>query len=139
MSVLSSLKSFFLSSCHEPPMSSWTLVPKVEASVLKDGSDLNYGIEKFTNPINAHFVQALPFTKELQMSYLVLLSTLISSIKQVELLMPASTGKDKFDATIIIVEGVVGEVQSILPAIAPIVENLVAAFNKTGLFVKKPA
>lgn len=123
-------------------MSSWTLVPKEEASVLKDGSDLNYGIEKFTNPINAHFVQALPSTKELQMNYPVLLSTLISSIKQIEILMPAATGKEKFEAVLILVEGVVSEVGEIrvaatLPAITSIINSLVEELHKVGLFIKK--
>lgn len=71
------------------------------------------------------------------MNYILLISTLISSVKAIESLMPSSAGKDKTLAVITMVEGVVGSVQPMLPAIESLIGTLVAGFNATGLFQKK--
>ena len=71
------------------------------------------------------------------MNYPLLLTTLISSIKAVETLMPSSQGKDKFDAAIVLVEAALGSVQSILPSLQPIATLLVNAFRASGAFAPK--
>jgi hypothetical protein len=68
------------------------------------------------------------------MNYLLLITTLISAIKDIEALMPASAGKDKFDAAIALVQGVVGDVGPTLPALASIATNVVNALRKAGVF-----
>lgn len=73
------------------------------------------------------------------MNYLALISALISAIKSVEMLMPASTGKDKFDAVIATVEGIFGDVTAQLPALTAMVTGIVAAFNAIKQFTHKSA
>lgn len=71
------------------------------------------------------------------MNYFVLISTIISAVKAVEALMPASAGKDKLAAVVSIVEGIVGSVAASLPAVEQLVAVVVAGFNAVGLFKKK--
>lgn len=73
------------------------------------------------------------------MNFILLISTIISSIKSVELLMPSSAGADKLNAVIIMIEGVMGSVAPLLPAITSIIATLVAGFNAVGIFSKKAA
>ena len=70
------------------------------------------------------------------MNYLLLLKTLVAAVKEIESLMPQSAGKDKFDAAIALVEGVVGDVQALLPQLTPIVSLVVAGLNAAGIFKK---
>lgn len=72
------------------------------------------------------------------MNYLLLIQTLIASIHAVEDLMPDSTGKEKFDAAIKLVEAVVGEVQPMIPALTAVATLVVNGLRATGKF-KKPA
>ena len=71
------------------------------------------------------------------MNYLQLIPMLIEIIKAIELAMPQSPGKDKFEAVILAVEGVVGSVQTALPQITPVINALVKSFAIVGLFTKK--
>lgn len=73
------------------------------------------------------------------MNYFLLIETIISAIKSVEALMPASKGEDKLNAVILMVESAIGTIQPMLPAIQGIVGALVAAYNAAGLFTKKAA
>ena len=68
------------------------------------------------------------------MNYLILIKTLIQAIKAVESLMPTSTGKDKFDACIAIVEEVVGDVSPLLASLEIIATNVVTMLRKAGIF-----
>ena len=71
------------------------------------------------------------------MNYILIVQTLVASIKAVEQLMPDSPGKDKFDAAIALVESVAGSVQSVLPALQAIATLVVNALRVTGVFAKK--
>ena len=76
---------------------------------------------------------------DLPMNYILVLQTLVASIKAVEQLMPDSPGKDKFDAAITLVESVAGSVQSVLPALHAIATLVVNALRVAGVFAKKAA
>lgn len=73
------------------------------------------------------------------MNYLLLIQTLISSIKTVEQLMPDSTGKEKFDAAIAIVEGVIGTVTPLIPALLALATTVVNGLRAAGVFKVKAA
>ncbi len=68
------------------------------------------------------------------MNYILLIKTLIAAIKDVETLMPASAGKDKFDTAIAIVESIVGDVSPMLDTLKQIATNVVNALRIAGLF-----
>jgi hypothetical protein len=68
------------------------------------------------------------------MNYVTLLSTLISAIHAVEALMPNSPGKEKFDAAITIVQGVVGDVAPIVPQLMTIATTVVNGLRAVGKF-----
>lgn len=70
------------------------------------------------------------------MNYLLLLQTLTGAIKAVEALMPASAGKDKFDAAIMLVESVVGSVAPMLPQLQAIAALVVTGLHAVGAFTK---
>lgn len=72
------------------------------------------------------------------MNYLVLIQTLIQAIHTVEAMMPTSAGKQKFDAAIAIVEGVVGSVGPMLPQLVSIATMVVNGLRAVGTF-KTPA
>jgi len=71
------------------------------------------------------------------MNYLILIRTLIVAIKTVESLMPDSPGKEKFDAAIAIVEGVVGSVTDKLPVLQSLATDVVNALRLAGVFKAK--
>ena len=74
------------------------------------------------------------------MNYRLLITTLIAAIKTVEALMPASSGKEKFDAAIVMVEGVVGELDGLLPALQAVATTVVNGLRAAGVFARdKPA
>ena len=81
----------------------------------------------------------VPLPKEKTMNFLLLISTVASSVKSIEALMPASPGADKLNAAIALTESIVGTVQPVLPAVEGLVSTLVAGFNAVGLFTKKAA
>lgn len=68
-------------------------------------------------------------------NYVLLISTLLQLIKQIETLMPDSPGVDKLNAVLAAVEGLFGQVQGL----APIVNTFVATLNASGVFGKKAA
>lgn len=70
------------------------------------------------------------------MNYILLLQTLTGAIKAVEALMPASAGKDKFDAAITLVESVLGPVTSIAPQLEAIATLVVNGLHAVGAFTK---
>jgi uncharacterized protein YybS (DUF2232 family) len=71
------------------------------------------------------------------MNYLLLIQTMISSIHAVEQLMPESTGKQKFDAAVTMVEAVVGDVQPMIPALMTVATTIVNGLRATGVFKAK--
>ena len=71
------------------------------------------------------------------MNYLLLIQTLIAAVKSVEKLMPESAGKDKFDAAIVLVEAIIGDVQPLVPVLMDAATLLVKGFRATGAFEKK--
>ena len=71
------------------------------------------------------------------MNYILTIKTLISAIKAVEALMPASKGKEKFDAALALVEAVVGDVTPIIPALQAIAALVVTGLRATGIFAQK--
>ena len=73
------------------------------------------------------------------MNYLLMLRTLISAIKTVEALMPDSPGKEKFDAVLVVVQELVGPVESVTPQLQAIATLLVNGWRATGVFTKKAA
>lgn len=68
------------------------------------------------------------------MNYKLLITTLIGAIKAVETLMPESPGKEKFDVAISMVEGVVGELTDLLPALQLVATTVVAGLKAAGVF-----
>ncbi len=74
------------------------------------------------------------------MNYALLITTAINAVKTVEQLMPDSTGKEKADAAIALVEGILGEVQAILPGLLSLFTTVVNGLRAAGVFkVKTPA
>lgn len=73
------------------------------------------------------------------MNYLILISTLISAIKSIEQLMPTSPGKEKAEAVITLIEGIIGSVSPLLPAIQSLITMIVTGLNASGVFSKKAA
>ena len=74
------------------------------------------------------------------MNYRLSITTLIAAIKTVEALMPASSGKEKFDAAIAMVEGVLGELDGMLPALQAVATTVVSGLRAAGVFGSgKPA
>ena len=73
------------------------------------------------------------------MNYFLLIQTIISAVKSIEALMPASKGEDKLNAVIVMIESVVGTVQPMLPAIQGIITALVSSYHAAGVFTKKAA
>jgi hypothetical protein len=72
------------------------------------------------------------------MNYLLLIQTMISSIHAVEQLMPESTGKQKFDAAVTLVEAVVGDVQPMIPALMTVATTVVNGLRSAGVFKANP-
>ena len=68
------------------------------------------------------------------MNYILVIKTLTASIKAVESLMPESSGKDKFDAAIAMVEAVTGSVQGALTALHAVATIIVTGLRATGVF-----
>ena len=68
------------------------------------------------------------------MNYLLIITTAIQAIKTVEAMMPASAGKDKAEAALAIIEGVVGEVQSIAPQLLALFTVVVNGLRSAGVF-----
>jgi hypothetical protein len=74
------------------------------------------------------------------MNYILLVKTFISAVKSVETLMPDSKGKEKFDAAIALVEGIIGDVQPMLPALEGVATLVVNGLRASGVFkAKAPA
>ena len=73
------------------------------------------------------------------MNYFLMIRTFLSAVKTVEALMPASPGKEKFDAALAIVEGVIGNVESYAPALKMLATLAVTTYRATGSFAAKPA
>lgn len=71
------------------------------------------------------------------MDYVRLVPTIINSVKAIEALMPQSSGKDKLDAAIKMIEEVYGVVSENLPQIIAFITTLVSLFNSIGIFKKK--
>jgi hypothetical protein len=72
------------------------------------------------------------------MNYMLLIQTMISSIHAVEQLMPESTGKQKFDAAVTMVEAVIGDVQPMIPALTMVATTIVNGLRAAGVFNAKP-
>lgn len=71
------------------------------------------------------------------MNYFLLIKTLFAAVKAIEELMPESPSKDKLEAAISIIEGVVGTLDNLAPAVKKLIGNIVEAFNSNGVFKKK--
>jgi len=71
------------------------------------------------------------------MNYFLLIKTLFAAVKSIEELMPESPSKDKLDAAIAIIEGVVGTLDNLAPAVKKLINTIVEAFNANGVFKKK--
>lgn len=71
------------------------------------------------------------------MNYILLISTVITAVKEIEKLMPASAGKDKLDAAIALISGVLDNVQPLIPQITGTISTIVKMLNSTGVFVSK--
>ena len=72
------------------------------------------------------------------MDYITLIRTTVAAIKSVEQLMPTSTGKQKFDTAIALIEEVMGDISPLIPALTGIVTLLVNTFRKTGVLPTPP-
>jgi len=81
----------------------------------------------------------LQLLKEIIMNYLLLVKTAIAAIKTVEALMPESTGKDKADAALAMVEGVLGDITAQTPALLTMFTSVVNLLRSVGLFKAKAA
>ena len=73
------------------------------------------------------------------MNYLILIQTMIAAIHTVEALMPDSPGKDKFNAALAIVEGIIGDVKAQQPALEKLATTVVNALRLLGVFKVKTA
>ena len=71
------------------------------------------------------------------MNYILVINTLIAAVRAVEQLMPDSTGKEKFEAAVTMVEGVVGTITPMIPALSAVATALVTGFRAAGVFAKK--
>jgi len=129
MSALTSIKAAFnvifgktLTSLPEP-----TRVPPMPA------------VQTAKAPLTSNTTEqpALNISKGNTMDYILLVSTLINSIKTIESLMPKSPGTDKFNAVIAMIEAIFGSVAPMLPQLQALATVLVTGFNAVGIFVKK--
>ena len=77
--------------------------------------------------------------KEIQMNYIMLIPTIIDLIKSVEILLPASSGKDKLDAVLTAITALTGEAVNLAPKLTPLISTIVTALNLLGVFSKKAA
>lgn len=71
------------------------------------------------------------------MNYITLIKTVIAAVKSIEALMPQSAGKDKLDAAMAIVEGVMGDVSAIAPALIATISAIVSSLTAAGVFTRK--
>lgn len=69
-------------------------------------------------------------------SYITLINTVIDVVKMIEFLMPSSTGKDKLDAALVMIEKLLGPLTELLPKITAMISLAVSVFNASGLFKK---
>jgi hypothetical protein len=74
----------------------------------------------------------------MNLTILALIPTVFQIIKLIESLMPASTGKEKFDAAVASLEQVYGNLSSMMPVLTPMITGFVAMLNAAGVFHKKP-
>ena len=72
------------------------------------------------------------------MNYIQLVRTAIAAIKTVEALMPDSPGKDKADAALAMIEGVLGDVTAQVPALLVMFTSVVTLLRSIGVFKTKP-
>ena len=75
------------------------------------------------------------FKKEMIMNYLLIVQTFVSLFQTLAGMMPQSTTQEKFEATIVGVQGVVGDVTSLLPALSGLatsVDTAIAAASGGG-------
>lgn len=70
------------------------------------------------------------------MQYILIIRTFLSAVKTVEALMPASKGKEKFDAAMAILEGIIGNVESYAPVLQGLATLAVTTYRATGTFAK---
>jgi predicted butyrate kinase (DUF1464 family) len=83
---------------------------------------------------------SFPCRKGITVNYVLLIKTFIAAVKSIETLMPDSKGKEKFDAAIALVEGVIGDVQPMLPALEAVATMVVNGLRASGVFkAKTPA
>ena len=73
------------------------------------------------------------------MNYILVLQTMVSAIKAVEALMPDSPGKDNFDAALVMVTAIVGDVTPLIPALKMVATLVVNGLRSVGIFGKKAA
>ena len=81
----------------------------------------------------------MPPYKVTQMNYITLIPTIIDLIKSVEILLPASSGKEKLDAVLTAITTLVGEVTDLAPKLTPLISAIVKGLNVLGIFSRKPA
>lgn len=72
------------------------------------------------------------------MNYLALIPTIIDLIKSIEILLPASSGKEKLDAVLSAISILTGQAADAAPKLIPIINTIVTALNVLGVFSKKP-
>lgn len=71
------------------------------------------------------------------MQYIILIQTIIAAVKAIETLLPNSTGKEKLQAVLATVDGIMGDLTTSLPAIEAFITVVVAGLNASGAFKKK--
>ena len=72
-------------------------------------------------------------------NYIQLVRTAIAAIKTVEALMPDSSGKEKADAALAMIEGVLGDVTAQVPALLAMFTSVVTLLRSIGVFKAKAA
>ena len=68
---------------------------------------------------------------------LTLIPVIFNVVKMIEQLMPASAGKEKFDAAIATLTQIYGDISGNMPAITSVVNGAVSLLNLAGIFTKK--
>ena len=73
------------------------------------------------------------------MNYIQLIRTALAAIKSVEALMPDSTGKEKADAALAMIEEIIGDISAHVPALLALFTQVVSLLRTLGVFKAKAA
>ena len=73
------------------------------------------------------------------MNYPQIIKAALAAVKTVESIMPDSPSKDKIEAALVMVEGLVGDITAVMPALLTLFTQAVTFFRAIGVFKAKAA